>query len=199
MTRPPVAPPRWTSPLLGAVLHDDGVRHAIVGDLHEEFVGDVARGGAAAARARHARRVAEIVAHAALDALRWRRWGEASSAESTGVPAAPAPIVDAGRVAARAGGGDVAIGALAFGVLALGIVANTALFATVRHAPRPGGGLAASPVLGATAVVLAAASAVAAAVLLCAGPRWLRRRLHRRGAPCVADDRSAADRAVPSA
>ena len=162
-------PPRWPLAALRAALPRDAVGDAIVGDLHEEFVHDAAHLGAARARTLYWQRAASVVARATLDELCLRSWASDTAVDA--LPAAAAPKVSRGRVGAGLG-----VGALAFAVLGVGIVANTVLFAAVRGAPR-----AALPsAVGIGATVLALLSAGVAAVVLCAGPRWLRRRALRR-------------------
>ena len=184
MSQPSPLPPRWPLALLRAVLPADVVGDAIVGDLHEEFAHDAAQLGAAQAGTRYWRHAAGIMLHATLDELLLRSW---ASRESTAeVPAARAGT-RAGvadrllAVASRAGTG-AGLGALAFGMLAIGIVANTVLFSTVRGAPgaAPLGAATSASVIGVGAVVLSLLCAGGAALVLCAGPRWL----HRGSAPC---------------
>jgi hypothetical protein len=188
-----IAPPRWPQAALRAVLPDDPMRDAIVGDLHEEFVHDAARVGPARARAWYQRRAAGIVAHALFDAVRWRSWASTTPpAERPRPAAAPA-------VAARTRGGSGAgLGAVALGVLLVGIVGNTLLFSAARHGPRPAApeGSALGSALGVAAVVLAVVCAGVAALVLCAGPRWLRRRVHGQQPPCEAPH-VVANREVP--
>ena len=173
MPQTSLTPPRWPLAALHAALPSDAVGDAIVGDLHEEFVHETASLGASRARARYWARAAGVILHATFDALRWRSW--ASGAPSVEVPAAPAA-----PTASRAGA-HFGAGVLAFGLLAVGIVANTVLFAAVRGAPHPQAhaGPALSSAIGVGATALALLCAGAAAVVLCAGPGWLRRRLDR--------------------
>jgi hypothetical protein len=179
-----IAPPRWPQAALRAVLPDDPMRDAIVGDLHEEFVHDAARVGPARARVWYQRRAAGIVAHALFDTLRWRSWA------STTPPAERPRPVAAPAVAARprAGGFSAGFGAVALGVLLVGIVANTLLFGAARQGPHPSApaGSALGSAIGVAAVVLAVVCAGVAALVLCAGPRWLRRRVHGEQPPCEA-------------
>jgi hypothetical protein len=49
-------PPRWTQALLCSTLPCDSIRDAILGDLHEEFLHDVAEVGVRRARVRHVSR-----------------------------------------------------------------------------------------------------------------------------------------------
>jgi len=156
--------------------------------LHEEFVIDVARLGLSRARAIYSRRAAGIIAHGAFDSLRWRSWVSTTppaALPSSRVQPSGAAHAEMGNrlpttlARARAAGGGAGLAVVALGVLSVGIVANTVLFTAVRTAPPSAGhqsSVLISP-LGAGAVVLAVACAGAAAVILCAGPRWLRRRL----------------------
>jgi hypothetical protein len=174
----PLTPPSRARAVVHAVLPDDPMRDAIVGDLHEEFVREAECVGPDEARARYRRRAAGVVAHAAVDVLRGRRWASATP------PAEPSPApgrTPAGR-ARRAGRAELGVGALALGVLLVGIVVNTMLFAGFRQAP-PAGGAAMSAAVRVAAAALGLGCAAVAAVVLCAGPRWLRRRLHRRARP----------------
>ena len=188
MTTPhsPVAPPRWPQRALRAVLPDDPMRDAIVGDLHEEFVHDAARVGSAQARAWYQRRAAGIVAHALFDALRWRSWASTTPPAEWPRPAA-APAV-AARPRPGAGGFSPGLGAVALGVLLVGIVVNTLLFGAVRQGPHPAvpAGSVLGSALGVAAIMLAVVCAGVAALVLCAGPRWLRRRVHGERPPCEA-------------
>ena len=181
------APPRLALGLLRAVLPGDLVGDAIVGDLHEEFGHDAARLGPARAGARYWRRAAGVVLHATIDELLLRSWANPSStvempADGASARAGAADGLVAGTSRARAG---VGVGVLAFVVLAIGIGANTLLFSSVRGVPgtaAPGHGAASA--IGVGAVVLSFVCAGAAAVVLCAGPRWLRRRFHQGAPPC---------------
>jgi hypothetical protein len=172
MAMPPSShsPPRWPLAALRAALPRDAVGDAIVGDLHEEFVHDAAHLGASRARTLYWQRAASVVARATFDELRLRSW--ASDAPTVEAPRAAA-VPNVSRVRMGAGLG---VGALAFAVLGVGIVANTVLFAAVRGTPRQA--LPSAVGIGATALALL--SAGVAAVVLCAGPRWLRRRALRR-------------------
>ena len=170
MPQTSLTPPRWPLAALRAALPSDAVGDAIVGDLHEEFVHEAASLGAPRARARYWARAAGVVMHATFDALRWRSW----ASDVPAVEAPPAPT------ASRAGA-HLGAGVLAFGVLAVGIVANTVLFAASRGAPGAASHAdsAVPSAIGAGATALALVFAGAAAVVLCAGPRWLRRRLYQ--------------------
>ena len=151
---------------------------AIVGDLHEEFVDEVERRGPARARAAYRRRAAGVVAHAVVDALCARAWASVARSAEWPHAAVTAPVAPRAVVSSGTSRGAVAgVLAATLGVLAVGIVANTLLFDSVRHVPRaaPSAG-ATHSALGVAAVVLSLVCAGAAAVVLCAGPRWLRRR-----------------------
>lgn len=187
----PIAPPRYSQAVMRYMLPCDPMRDSIFGDLHEQFVDDIARFGPARARAYYTRRVAGIVAHAAFDSLRWRSWVSTtppaklrSSVAEPNAGAAPGATVPQPQVAyarTRVAGGGAGLAALALGVLSIGIVVNTMLFSAVRQAPKTAAyqGSLLSSTVGIGAVVLALACAGVAAVVLCAGPRWLRQRLRK--------------------
>jgi hypothetical protein len=168
-------PPRWSERLLRASLPADSMRDAIVGDLHQELVRDTVQVGEALARIRYRQRVAGIVAYVVLDIARWRAWG------STPIPVAGAAAATSRTPAVhrrgRFGRGDLGVFVAAFGLLGAGIVVNTLLFRASRH-----GQPADASALGFAALVLALGCAAGAAVLLCVGPRWLRRRACRESA-----------------
>ena len=180
-------PPGWALRLLRTTLPNDLLGDAIVGDLHEEFTHDTARLGPARAGARYWRRAAGIVLHATIDELLLRSWSNPSSAvELPNERARARTTASIGLLAvvsrART---SLGVAALAFVVLAVGIGANTVLFSSVRGAP---GAAAAAhgpgSAIGVGAVVLSFVFAGAAAVVLCAGPRWMRRRFHQGTPPC---------------
>ena len=163
-------PPVWAERCLQAWLPNDSMRDAIMGDLYEELVRDAHNDGRLVARRRYRQRVAGILAYALLDTLRWRTWG------STPADVPRVQMVGTRAVAstrARPRTADAWIVLAAFAVLGVGIVANTLIFSTVRT---PAAGASVSPALGVVAIALALGSALAAAVLLCVGPRWLRQR-----------------------
>jgi hypothetical protein len=176
MPQTSLTPPRWPLAALRAALPSDAVGDAIVGDLHEEFVHEAASLGASRARARYWGRAAGVILHATFDALRWRSW--ASGVSTVEVPATPTASAASAHLGAGVG---IGVGVLAFGVLAVGIVANTVLFAAIHGEPglATRAGSAVSSAIGVGATALALLCAGAAAVVLCAGPRWLRRRLAR--------------------
>jgi hypothetical protein len=175
---PEAQPPRWPLAVLGVVLPDDPMRDAIVGDLHEEFAHDSRQVGVEKARWRHILRATGVALYAAADFMRWRAWASTTPAAAPrSVPSGRAPVL------ARARGlGDIGIGLLAFGVIVVAIVGNTILFSATKGTAHVATGAAANSALGLGAVLLLIASASVAAVLLCAGPRWLRRRLARTAA-----------------
>lgn len=203
LTSTSASPPRWSAHLLRACLPNDSMRDGIVGDLHEELVRDTQRIGEDAARMRYRQRVAGIVLYVILDTARLRAWGSTPIA----VPAAAvslAPAVSASAAPPLVGRGDVGLIAGAFGVLGLGIVVNTLLFTSVRHAPSTvSSGSLTNSALGVAALLLALGCATVAALMLCVGPRWLRRRacreaMERRAATARGTATSAAESATPS-
>ncbi len=170
--------PLWEERLLRASLPTGAMCDAIVGDLHEEFVRDTAQLGLPQARRRYRHRATGIVAYAFLDAVRLRPWSSEAAPVTERVPIANGAALVAPR--GLLGRADVALFMAAFGVLGLGIVANTMLFSVVRHVPpataQSAGG---SSALAVASVLLALGTAGVAAVMLCVGPRWLRRRACR--------------------
>jgi hypothetical protein len=179
-TGPSLAPPHWSQLLLRAVVPSGAMRDAIFGDLHEELLQDAEDVGTSLARFRYARRVTGIALHATFDALRQRSWASApptSDGRPEGV--APTAIIAASHVRAAGGGAVIAIVVLA--VLSIGVVASTFLFSAVHGADRTAtaGSSASSSALAVGAVALALACSSGAAIVLCVGPRWLRRRLRR--------------------
>lgn len=174
---PSLQPPRWMEPLLVCALPCASMRDVILGDLHEEFVHDVAQVGVRQARIRYVRRTAGIVAHAASDSLTFRSWAGAEQSASpratvSACPAAGALGVPRLSVYARARtvGGDAGFAVLALFVLAVGIVVNTMLFTAIEpQGPRV------SSAAGIGGVALLLACVVIAAIVMCAGPRWRRK------------------------
>lgn len=166
--------PRWEERLLRASLPTGAMCDAIVGDLQEEYVRDTVHLGMQQARNRYRQRTAGIVAYALLDLLRLRPWSSEATPGST--RAAIATRGGTGQLRGLVGRADVALMLAAFGVLGLGIVVNTALFAAARYAPPVAGE---TSILALASVVLALGTAVVAAIMLCVGPRWLRRRACR--------------------
>lgn len=174
-------PPTWALALLERTIQSDEVRHAILGDLYEEFIGDVRQAGATSARLRCARRSMGIAAYAAFDRLTCRSWvGGDAGAPPLGDAAPPVPPVSAvapvatmsGALATRGVAGYAVITFIAFIILLVGIVGNTMLFtATVPHSARV------SSAAGVGGVVLFVACAGLAAFIVCAGPRLWRRPL----------------------
>jgi len=171
-------PPQWAIALIERTLPRDSMRDAILGDLHEEFGDDVSRVGEALARVRCTRRARGSAAHASFDRLLCRSWvSEDSPPPRLGDPAAPAsakaPVPVSARAVAMHGIARYAIIALlGFVVLLVGIVGNTMLFSAVGPTS-----VRATSVAGVGGVVLFVACAAAAAMIVCAGPRWRRRRL----------------------
>jgi hypothetical protein len=172
-------PPRWTHALLLLALPCDPMRDAILGDLHEEFLHDVVEVGARRARVRHVSRAAGIAARALSDSVICRSWVSTE-------PAAEARRATVGGAGNAAVGGlphavlrraRAVVGAASFTVLALfvvvvGVVVNTMLFSAAQpQSPR------ASAVVGIGGVALLLACVIIAAIVMCAGPRWRRKRL----------------------
>lgn len=180
-------PPRWPLAVLRSVLTCDPMRDAIFGDLHEEFVRDAERLGLPRARARYRRRAASIVTHAVWDSLCWRGWMSSDpisdraqhAADRTALPQSGdvARALRETSVMARSVGGDLGLAVLALGVLLAGIVINTIVFSAVEATQPPAseGSLLLSA-FGVGSFVILLASAGVSAVILCAGPRWRRRR-----------------------
>lgn len=186
MTTTHLSPPRWPLALLRVVLPRDSMGDAILGDLHEELTHDAARLGIPTARLLYAGRASSILGHALVDTMRRRRWASVASAAAwPEVARASVATPEAARrpnrapVRARAAGSGAALAAAVFGVLTLGIAANMALYSAAHGTtgPVPHAGSTLNTTFGIGAIVLSIVSAGAAAVLLCAGPRWLRRRL----------------------
>jgi hypothetical protein len=196
-----ITPPRWSRRILRTWLPDDGMRDAIEGDLHEEFVRDAARHGDDRARVRYRQRVAGIIGYVIFDAIRWRTWSSGPLAATAG--SVPLPPRTAARSApALVGRADMGLIAGAFGVLGVGIVVNTMLFSSVRDVSSAAT-TASRPALGLVSLLLALGSAAVAAGMLCVGPRWLRRRacrqaIEQRDAARHAADTSAMPAAVVS-
>lgn len=171
-------PPQWAIALIERTLPRDSMRDAILGDLHEEFGDDVSRVGEALARARCTRRALGIAAHASFDRLLCRSWASEDSppprlGDSAAPASAKAPVPVTARAAAMHGVARYAIIALlGFVVLLVGIVGNTMLFSAVEPTS-----VRATSIAGVGGVVLFVACAAAAAIIVCAGPRWRRRRL----------------------
>lgn len=167
MTDQHPTPPRWARAALRALLPDDVAGDAIAGDLHEEFVHDAARLGATRAGLLYRRRAAGVAARAVVDELCLRSW-------ANGVPVPPhAPVAPVRSRAHVRLGADLGVGAIALALLAIGIVANTLLFSSTH-------GSRGTHAAGVGGTALAIVCTGAAAIVLCTGPRWLRRRARRR-------------------
>ena len=172
-------PPRWTQALLRFALPSDSMRDAILGDLHEEFLQDVADVGARRARLRHVSRATGIAARAVFDSAICRSWvstepaAEARRAAVSGAanPAfGGAPRVVLRRVRAVFGAARFSI--LALVVVVVGVVGNTMMFSAAHpQSPR------ASSAAGIGGLALLLACVAIAAIVLCVGPRWHRKRL----------------------
>jgi len=171
-------PPRWTQALLCSTLPCDSIRDAILGDLHEEFLHDVAEVGVRRARVRHVSRATGIAVRASFDSVICRSWvstepvAEARRATVSGPANAVAglPLVVLRRVRAVLGAASFSI--LALFVVVVGVVVNTMLFSAAQ--PQ---GARASSAAGIGGVALLVACIAIAVVVLCVGPRWRRKRL----------------------
>lgn len=165
VVEPLLQPPRWARAVLHFALPCDPIRDAILGDLHEEFLDDATDGGPRLARARYVRRTAGIVVRALYDALIWREWVSAAAVE-----AQPQATV---RSAPRGGAAGSFAGfvAVALIVLAAAVVVNTMLFSANQARGAHG-----SSAAGVGGVVLLIACVGIGAVIMCAGPRWRKRR-----------------------
>jgi hypothetical protein len=172
-------PPRWTQTLLSFALPSDPVRDAILGDLSEEFQHDVAEVGVRRARLRHVSRATGIAARAMFDSAICRSWASTDPSAETRRASVSGPA-DAGagvsslavlrRVRAVFGAASFSI--LALVVVVVGVVVNTMLFSAAEpQSPR------ASSAAGIGGVVLLAACVAIAAFVICAGPRWRRKRV----------------------
>ena len=171
-------PPRWTQALLVSALPRDPMRDAILGDLHEEFLHDVAEVGVRRARIRHVSRASSIAARALFDSVICRSWVstepavEARRATVSGPASAVVglPFVVLRRVRAVFGAASFSI--LALVVVVVGVVVNTMLFTAAQpRSPR------ASSAAGVGGVALLVACIAIAVVVLCVGPRWRRKRV----------------------
>ncbi len=159
-------PPRWARAFLLFALPCDPIRDAILGDLHEEFLGDATGDGVRSARARYVRRTAGIVVRALADAMIFREW---VSTDRVAAPSrASVKLPGHGGGAAGSFTGFVII---ALFVLAAAVVVNTMLFSASRAR-----GVHGSSAAGIGAVVLLVACVGIGAVVVCAGPRWQRNR-----------------------
>ena len=155
------------------------MRDAILGDLHEEFLRDLADVGVRRARLRHVSRTSGIAARALFDSAICRGWvstepaaGEAGRATVSGDTKAPAGGSLVALRRARTVLGAASFPLLALVVVAVGVVANTMMFSAAQpRSPR------ATSAAGIGGVALLVACVAIAAVVLCVGPRWRRRRL----------------------
>ena len=169
-------PPRWTQALLRFALPCNSTRDAILGDLHEEFVHDLAEVGVGRARFRHVSRTTGITARAVFDSAMCRRCLSAEpAAGETGRPTTN-PGVGAARPVVlrrtRAVIGAASFPLIALFVIVVGVVVNTMMFSAAQpQSPR------ASSAAGIGGVALLIACVAIAAIVLCVGPRWRRKRL----------------------
>lgn len=169
-------PPRWTQALLRFALPCDSTRDAILGDLYEEFTHDLADVGVRRARLRQVSRTTGIAARALFDSAICRGWVSAEPGVSeTGRPTTN-PGVGGGRPVVlrrtRAVIGAASFPLIALFVVVVGVVVNTMMFS----AAQPDGSRGA-PAVGIGGVALLLAFVALAAVILCLGPRWRRKRL----------------------
>lgn len=173
-----IEPPRWTHAVLRFALPCDSTRETILGDLHEEFAHDLGEVGVWRARARHVSRTTGIMARALFDSAICRGWastegadagrGAASSAANAAAGGSPPMVLRRARAVLGAAGFPL----LALLVVVVGVVANTMMFSAAE--PRSAG---ASSAVGIGAVALLVAFVAIAAIVLCVGPRWRRKRL----------------------
>lgn len=192
-----IDPPPWLRLLLRVVLPCEAMREAIFGDLHEEYVRDVARMGPEAARRRYRDGTLGILAHATWDSFRWRTWTSSAAIPKapTGTGGEVAPNAAPGERAHRVVHGSRRVGTYAglaigaFAVLAIGIVVNTLVFAAVEGVGGPVSSTGLTPwlrgplvvlVFGLLSGVLLLGSAALAAFVLCLAPRL-------RGTPVARD------------
>ena len=178
-SNPLLEPPRWTQALLLHALPDESLRDAILGDLHEEFLHDVADVGVRRARVRHVSRATGIAARAVFDSAVCQSWVStepAAEVRPAAVSGAAHPafgdslLVVLRRVRAIFGATSFSI--LALFVVVVGVVVNTMLFSAAEpRSPR------ASSAAGIGGVALLLACVALAAIVLCVGPRWRRKRL----------------------
>ena len=171
-------PPRWTQALLRFALSCDSMRDAILGDLHEEFTHDLAEVGVRRARLRHVSRTTGIATRALFDSAICRSWVSTEPAGEAGRGAGSGPAHAAGgsppvvlrRTRAIVGAASFPI--LALFVVVVGVVVNTMMFSAAQpQSPR------ASSAAGIGGVALLVACVAIAAIVLCVGPRWRRKRL----------------------
>jgi hypothetical protein len=168
-------PPRWTQALLRFALPCDSTRDAILGDLYEEFTYDLADVGVRRARLRQVSRTTGIAARALFDSAICRGWVSAEPAE--GVGRSPADVAAGGSPPVVIRHARTIVGAAGFPLLALfvvviGVVINTMMFSAAQPDTSRG-----APAAGIGGVALLLAFVALAAVILCLGPRWRRKRL----------------------
>ena len=169
-------PPRWTHAVLRFALSCDSMRDAILGDLHEEFTHDLAEVGERRARLRHLSRTTGIAARALFDSAICRSWvstdpaGRGVVSSAANATAVGAPPVVLRRTRALVGAATFPL--LALFVVVVGVVVNTMMFSAAQpQGPR------ASSAAGIGGVALLVACVAIAAIVLCVGPRWRRKRL----------------------
>ena len=171
-------PPRWTHAVLRFALSCDAMRDAILGDLHEEFLHDLAEVGVRRAHIRHASRTTAIAARALFDSAICRSWvstepmGEAGRGTVSGPAnaAGGSPSVVLQRTRTIVGAASFPL--LALVVVVVGVVVNTMMFSAAQPQSAR-----ASSAAGIGGVALLVACVAIAAMVLCVGPRWRRKRL----------------------
>ena len=169
-------PPRWTHAVLRFALPCDSTRDAILGDLHEEFTHDLAEVGVGRARLRHVSRTTGIAARAVFDSAMCRGWvsgepaerGTVSSPVNAAAGDSPPVVLRRTRAVVRAAGFPL----LALFVVVVGVVVNTMMFSATQPQSQR-----ASSAAGIGGVALLVAFVAIAAIVLCVGPRWRRKRL----------------------
>ena len=170
-------PPRWTQAVLRFALPCNSTCDAILGDLHEEFAHDLAEVGVRRARLRHVSRTTGIAARALVDSAICRSWVSTDTEAGPAAVSSPAntPVGGSRPVVlrrARAVVGAVSFPLLALFVVVVGVVVNTMMFSAAQpQSPR------ASSAAGIGGVALLLACVAIAAIVLCVGPRWRRKRL----------------------
>jgi len=172
-------PPRWTHAVLRFALPCDSMRDAILGDLHEEFTHDVAEVGVRRARLRHVSRTTGIAGRALFDSAICRSWvstdpagegGRAAAAGTANARVSGAALVGFRRVRTLLAAAGFPL--LALLVVVVGVVANTMMFSAAQAQSAR-----ASSAAGIGGVALLLACVAIAAIVLCLGPRWRRKRV----------------------
>jgi len=154
------------------------MRDAILGDLHEEFLHDLAEVGVRRAHIRYASRTTGITVRALFDSAICRSWVSTEAAGEAGRGTVSGPANAAGGSPSvvlqrtRAILGATSFPLLALVVVVVGVVVNTMMFTAAQpQGPR------ASSAAGIGGVALLVACVAIAAMVLCVGPRWRRKRV----------------------